>query len=222
MKTALLIGASGLVGSALTQLLIEDSHFSKIIVFTRRPLEIADDKLQEHIIDFASPQNWQHLVQGDVLFSALGTTLKQAGTKEAQFKIDYTYQLDFARAAAENDVPVYVLVSAASANPRSMLFYTRIKGELERDVKKLAFQSISIIQPSLLYGKRQTSRLGEKLSYLFLKFFNSFGQLKKYRPIAADIVAKALMNAALQADRGISTYTLDKIFQLSEIKFNKK
>lgn len=222
MKTAILIGATGLVGSALIQLLIEDSHFSKIIVFTRRALEIADDKLQEHIIDFASPQNWQHLVQGDVLFSALGTTLKQAGSKEAQFKIDYTYQLNFARAAAENDVPVYVLVSAASANPKSMLFYTRIKGELERDVKKLAFQSISIIQPSLLYGKRQTPRLGEKLSYLFLKFFNSIGQLKKYRPIGADVVAKALMNAALQADRGSNTYALDKIFQLSEIKFNKK
>ena len=215
MKTAIVIGATGLVGSALVRLLIKETQFNKIIVFTRRALSIHHEKLQEHIIDFNTPQTWQHLVKGDVLLSTLGTTLKQAGSKKAQFQIDYTFQLDFAQAASANGVPVYVLVSSASANPDSKLFYTRMKGELEREIKKLTFQSISILQPSLLHGKRQAERIGEKISFGLVNLFNAIGLFKKYRPIHADIVASAMINTASKAEQGVHTYSLNKIFSLA-------
>jgi uncharacterized protein YbjT (DUF2867 family) len=107
-KIAIVIGATGLVGSQLVQLLLKDDRFSKIKILARRGTGITNSKLQEHIINFNHPEQWKHLVTGDVLFSALGTTLKTAGSKEAQYKIDHTYQFNVAKAAAENQVPDYV------------------------------------------------------------------------------------------------------------------
>src|SRR5690349_10962018 len=138
--TAIVIGATGLVGSELVQQLLDDERFSLVKIFVRRSFGKQHPKLEEHIIDFDKIHEWGHLVSGDVLFSALGTTLKQAGGKEAQYRIDYNYQYDVADAAAKNKVPVYVLVSSAMANVDSKIFYTRMKGELERDIKKLPFQ----------------------------------------------------------------------------------
>lgn len=215
MKTVSVIGATGMVGSALVKLLLADNSFSNIIVFSRRSLPMQHEKLRVHIIDFNKPDTWQHLVQGDVLFSALGTTLKQAGSKEAQYKIDYAYQLDFAKAASLNRVATYVLVSSASANPDSKIFYTRMKGELERDVKTLPFKNITIIQPSLLVGKRNEKRIGEKIGYHILHFFNAIGTFKKYRPIGAETVAKAMINASMKSISGIHIYSLDEIFALA-------
>ena len=125
MKTALVIGATGMVGTQLVQLLLKENRFQKVIVFTRRTLQIVNPRLEEHLVDFEKPESWQQLVKGDVFFSTLGTTLKQAGGKDGQYKVDYTYQYRFAQAAAMNKVPVYVLVSSASANPDSKIFYTR-------------------------------------------------------------------------------------------------
>jgi uncharacterized protein YbjT (DUF2867 family) len=156
-------------------------------------------------------------VQGDVLFSALGTTLKQAGSKENQYKIDYTYQYQFAAIAAENGVPVYVLVSSAGADPASSVFYSRVKGELENAVKKLSFQSVYFIQPSLLVGERKNQRTGEKLGYYVLKTLNSIGILKKYKPIQGKTVAQALINCGIKAEKGIHTITLHKVFRAAEV-----
>ncbi|WP_237151190.1 NAD(P)H-binding protein [Pontibacter actiniarum] len=122
MKTAIIIGATGLVGKQLVHLLLADQRFNKIIVFGRHSLGIDNAKLEEHLIDFDAPENWRHLVKGDVLFSTLGTTLKQAGGQNQQYKVDYLYQFRFAQAAAQNGVPVYVLVSAPGASPHSVLF----------------------------------------------------------------------------------------------------
>ncbi len=216
MKTVSVIGATGMVGSALVKLLIADNRFSNIIVISRRSLPVKHEKLRVHIVDFDKPNIWQHLVQGDVLFSALGTTLKQAGSKEAQYMIDYAYQLDFAKAASLNRVATYVLVSSASANPDSKIFYTRMKGELERDVKTLPFKSITIIQPSLLVGKRNEKRIGEKIGYHVLHFFNAIGVFKKYKPIGAEMVARAMINASMKSISGIQIYSLDEIFALAD------
>ncbi|WP_026464418.1 NAD(P)H-binding protein [Adhaeribacter aquaticus] len=216
MKTAIVIGATGLVGSALVQLLLTNSKFDKVLTFGRRSADFNHPKLEEYVIDFDRPETWQHLVKGDVLFSALGTTLKQAGGQNAQYKIDFTYQYQFAEAAALNQVPVYVLVSSAGADPNSIVFYTRMKGELERQVKQLAFTSINIIQPGLLVGKRQEERTGEKVGYYVLKAVNRVGLFKSYQPIPAQTVAKAMLNAGNAAMPGTQMYALEKVFDLAE------
>lgn len=216
MRTAIVIGATGLVGNELVKLLIADNRFSDIIVFVRREMSLKHPKVTEHIIDFRQIDSWKNLVEGDVLFSALGTTIKQAGSKAAQYEIDYTYQYQFAQAAAENKVPVYALVSSASASPDSRLFYSRIKGELERDVKQLGFSSINIFQPSLLVGDRKKERFGEKLGYKVLKVINALGLFKKYRPIHGKIVAMGMLKSALKAQYGSRTYILDDIFTLAD------
>lgn len=216
-KTALVIGASGLVGSNLIQMLIQDEKFSEIRIFGRRPTGQKHAKLHEHIIDFDKPEEWRGLVKGDVLFSALGTTMKKAGSRQAQFLIDHTYQYQFAKAASDHGVPVYVLVSSYMANEHSRIFYTRMKGELERDIKKLPFRSIQILQPGVLVGERKEKRFGEKLGISFLRFLNRLGIAKKQKPVEAGIVARAMINVSLAKEAGIQTYSLLDVFRASDL-----
>ncbi len=215
MKTALIIGATGLVGKNLVQLLLKDEQFAKVIVFVRKSMRVQHEKLSEHVINFDKPETWVQDVKGDVLFSTLGTTIKQAGSQANQYKIDHTYQYQFAQAAAQNQVPSYVLVSAASASPDSKIFYSKMKGELERDVKQLPFKSITIIQPGLLHGERQEERFGEKLAFGVLKAVNSIGLFRQYRPIEGATVASAMRNAGIHARAGVHTYTLAQVFKLA-------
>lgn len=216
MKTALVIGATGMVGSALLNQMLADNYFSNIVAFTRRPLSVSHVKLQEHIINFDNPAEWEHLVKGDVLFSCLGTTLKTAGSKEAQYKIDYTYQYNFAKAASENGVTHYTLISAAYASPKSKIFYSRMKGELDEAIQKLSFQYITIIRPGQLAGDRQEKRLGEKISLTLLSFVHRIPGLKFLKPIHADIVAKAMIVASKTQAVPKHVYTLQEIFKLAE------
>ena len=215
MKTALVIGATGLVGYQLVKQLLVDRDFDKVVVFTRRSTGLANPKLEEHLIEFDHPEQWQHLVKGDVLFSALGTTLAKAGSKKAQYKVDHAYQFQFAAAAARNAVPVYVLVSSAGASPSSKAFYMRMKGELERDVKGLLFKSLIIMKPGPLHGKRPDKRFGENVGLAVIRFFNNLGLFKKYRPIGGDEVARAMINACKQAQPGVSSFQLGELFELA-------
>ena len=211
--TAIVIGATGLVGSSLVQLLLEDDRFLAVKVLVRRSTGIRHLKLQEHIINFDHPAQWKHLVKGDVLFSALGTTLKSAGSKEAQYKIDHTYQFNVAKAASENSVPVYVLVSAAMANEQSKIFYTRMKGELERDIRNLPFDYIHIIQPGMLVGNRKENRPFEKMGTPVLQFLNKLGIAKKQKPIHVSIVAQAMINVSFKKENHVNTYSLLEVFE---------
>jgi uncharacterized protein YbjT (DUF2867 family) len=216
MKTALVIGATGLVGNELVKQLIDDKDFGKVVVFSRRTTGLTSSRLEEHIIDFDHPEQWQHLVKGDVLFSALGTTLAQAGSKKAQYNVDHSYQFQFAAAAARNAVPVYVLVSSAGANPKSRTFYMRMKGELERDVKELLFSSIILIKPGPLQGQRNQNRIGENIGVAVMRFFNRLGLFRKYRPIGGNEVAQAMINAYKRASAGVDSFELDELFVLAK------
>lgn len=203
MKTAIVIGATGLVGKELVKRLLTDPYFVKVKIFTRRGSGLTHDKLEEYIIDFEQADRWRDLVRGDVLFSTLGSTIKQAGSKLAQYKIDFTYQYQFAQIASKNGITSYVLVSAIGANPKATFFYNRMKGELEEAVKALPFESIHILRPSVLVGNRQKNRIGEKIASSLLILLNSLGFFKAYRPVSAESVAQSLINASKLPLRGL-------------------
>jgi len=214
LKKAIVIGATGMVGTQLIKLLIENPDYSEIISFVRRSGGIISPRLTEHIIDFDKPETWKGLVKGNVLFSSLGTTIAQAKTKDAQYKVDFTYQFNVAKIAAENGVTKYVLISSAGANPESKVFYVKMKGELEKAIQSLPFDIISVIKPGLLAGDRIENRPGEKIGYTLLNGLNKLGLFKRYKPIQASIVAKAMVNAAKAKKSG--SYTLDEVFKLAE------
>ncbi len=213
MKTALVIGATGLVGSLITLKLLDDKGYEKVKSFVRRSIKINNPKLEERIVNFEEIEVWKDQLIGDELYSALGTTIKKAGSKEAQYKIDYTYQYEVAKAAAENGVKKYLLVSSAGANYKSGNFYLRTKGSLDEKVQQLNFDQICIFRPSYLVGVRNEKRLGEtigiKIAGTITKLIPA---LKKYRPIEASRVAEAMIKSANQNLSGKI-----KIFQPEEI-----
>jgi len=212
---AILIGATGATGSELLHLLLPDNTISEIVALVRRPLPMQHSKLRTEVINFDDPQTWKHLVAGDVAFSCLGTTLKAAGSKEAQYKVDYTYQYSFARAAKENGVPKFLLVSASSASPKSMIFYSRMKGELEVAIRSLGFETLTIFRPGLL-SRPQTDRTGEKVSESILIFFNRLGLLRGLAPLPVNKLARLLLAYAKQNTTGEQTIGPARI--LAEVK----
>jgi len=214
MKKAIVIGGTGLVGTQLIKQLVEDEKYSEIVSLVRRSSGETHPKLQEIIVNFDQTQSWSHLVTGDVLFSALGTTIGQAKTKAAQFKVDYTYQYMVAKSAAENGVETYVLISSAGASSKSKVFYTSMKGQLEDAVQILPFKQIAIIRPGQLAGNRTENRKGEKIALSVMYFINKLGLLKQYRPIQASLVARAMINA-VESEKSTS-YSLDEVFELAK------
>jgi len=214
MKRAIVIGATGMVGTQLIQLLMNDENYSKIISLVRRESGIKNPKLEEHIIDFDKPESWSNFVWGEVLFSTLGTTIAQAKTKEAQYKVDFEYQFAVAKIAAIQGVSKYVLISSAGSNSTSYNFYLKMKGELETAVHILPFKTISILKPGMLAGNRIKNRPSEKLAFKVMNLLNKLGLFKRYKPIQAIIVAQAMIMAAKENES--SRYTLDEVFKLAD------
>lgn len=216
MKKALVIGATGLVGSQLVKRLLRDERFGEVEAFLRRSTGLSDPGLKEHLVDFDRPEQWQHLIKGDALFSALGTTRKKAGGKQEQWKVDYHYQFQFAAAAARNAVLVLVLVSSVGADPHSRFFYARMKGRLEQDVKSLLFRRLVIIRPGPLSGQREEPRPMEKAGLALMDLLNRAGLMRKYRPIAGEMVARAMINACFDERTGVIVYSAGELFPLAE------
>jgi len=213
--TALVIGATGATGTELVKQLMDDNRYSSVVVFSRRALDFTHAKLICHVVNFDQPASWAHLVQGDVLFSALATTLKQAGSQKEQYKIDYTYQYQTAAIAAANGVANYVLVSAMGANAKSWLFYTRIKGELDNAVAALPFKQIHIFRPGFLLRQPDKIRPMEKLGITIIQFFNKLGLFKSQRPLPVEVLAQKMRSVLLnQVPQKFQIYSLDSIFDL--------
>jgi uncharacterized protein YbjT (DUF2867 family) len=200
-RIAMVIGATGLVGHQLVNQLLSHSEFEKIRIFVRRKTRFVHPNLEEEIIDFNCPESWKHLVQGDVLFSTMGTTIKTAKTKENQYQVDFTYQYEFAKAAAGNGVPTYVLVSSMGANPKSSVFYSRIKGELEVAVAHFNFKKLLIFRPSILDGNRQKKRAGEAIGLIISRILTRI-ILKKYRPTPINVLASKMIRMSVDKTEG--------------------
>lgn len=212
-RTAILLGATGLVGRSLLRLLLADPRFTAVTVLTRRTTAVTHDKLREHLVDFDRPDTWNALAVGDVLFSALGTTLKVAGSQAAQYTVDHTYQLHVARAARQNGTDTYVLVSSAGASSRSRVFYSRMKGELERDTAALGFTHVHILRPGPLDGDRAEHRSGEAWMLRLLRPLSPILPAIA-RPIHADIVARAGIAAAFDPTPGVVHHEPADLFRL--------
>jgi uncharacterized protein YbjT (DUF2867 family) len=216
MKKAIVLGVTGALGLHLVHLLLEDDRFETVRVLTQRPTGIKNHKLEEYIIDFDFPVEWQHLVKGNVLFSTLGTTSTEDRNRDVSYKFDYKYQYEFAEAAARNGVGAYVLVSSSPASVDSPFFFARMKANLEREIKKLPFLNIHILQPGPLDGKRETGSLADRFFILALKAVNKVGLLGKWRPMKAKEVAQAMINASLRNKNRLEVYPRERIYKLSE------
>ncbi|AZI40354.1 NAD(P)H-binding protein [Epilithonimonas vandammei] len=214
---ALVIGATGATGKDLVKQLCQDSDFDEIDIFVRRRSDFHNEKVKAHLVDFDHPEEWKHLVKGDVAFSCLGTTLKSAGSKENQKVIDYDYQFNFAKAAKENNVQDYILVSAYGASPDSKIFYSRIKGELEEAVKNLKFEKTTIFKPGML-ERKNTDRNGEVFGLKIIKFLNKFGLFKSQKPLPTSVLAKAMIVASKIKSNSFSEVKLHSIFSFAEKK----
>lgn len=212
---ALVIGATGATGKDLVSKLLEDQDYEEVNIFVRKAAEINHPKLKTHIVNFEKPEEWKDLVHGDVAFSCLGTTLKDAGSKEAQKKVDYDYQLNFAKTARENNVDDYILVSSYGANPKSKIFYSRMKGELEQSVKDLHFNKVTIFQPGML-ERKDSARTGEVLGGKIIKFANKFGILTHQKPLPTEVLAQAMINSSKIKSSSYSKIKLGSIFSFAE------
>ncbi len=210
----ILIGATGATGKDLLELQLQDEEIQQVDIFVRSALDVKNEKLKVHIIDFDKPEQWRALVQADVLFSCLGTTLKAAGSKEAQWKIDYGYQYQFAKIAKENNVKSYVLVSAANASATSSIFYTKMKGQLEVDVKALRFSKLIIFNPPLLI-RENTDRKMEVLGAKVITFFNKLGMLRSQKPMLTMQLAKAMIKAVKFLKDGEHSIKAQKILDFA-------
>ena len=207
----LIIGATGATGKDLLAKLLEDDTYSEVHCFVRKPMSISHPKLHAHVVDFDTPDAWSDLLHGDVAFSCLGTTLAVAGSKDAQWRVDYDYQYAFAEHCKNNGVSTFVLVSAAGAKAQSKLFYNRMKGALEEAVKKLNFPRLLIFQPSILI-RSNNDRGAENFSVKAIHFLNKIGLFKRYRPMPTNVLAQRMRREVATATEGVHTFTLDEIF----------
>ena len=202
MMKALVIGATGAVGKDLVQLLLADDSFERVDIFVRREVKISSAKLIVHVVDFDHPETWADQLKGNVLFSCMGTTIKAAGSQEAQWKVDYTYQYEAAKTAKANGVNTYVLVSSVGANAKSKIFYTRMKGALDDAVQELGFKGCFILRPPSLIRKG-SDRFGEKVGIVALKAFNAIGLLRKYTPMPTEVLAATMIDLAKSGRQGV-------------------
>ena len=207
-KTALVLGATGMVGTELVKLLSSKKYYQTINLLTRRPLNLSDPTINQQVIDFNQLEQYTDLFQVQDIYICLGTTIKKAKTKEAFRKVDYEYVVEAAKLAKRGNIEKLLIITAAGADPKSRVFYSRVKGEVEEALKNMELHSLHIFRPSLLLGNRNEFRLGEavmgKASSVLTKVM--IGPLRPYRPIHAATVAAAMFKTAQTNQQGTHVY----------------
>lgn len=207
-RNALIAGATGLVGSSLLKQLLANDQYEKIVIIVRKPTEIKHPNLIQKQIDFDSIESMKLDFQIDDVFCALGTTIKTAGSQDAFYKVDYTYVVNLGKWCAANGVQRFLIVSAMGASAKSGIFYSRVKGEMEAAVSQLSISQVQVFRPSLLMGYRKEKRGGEKIAQVVMGTlgFLFAGPLLKYKGIHADVVAKAMIQAAQENLKGFIVF----------------
>lgn len=212
-KTALIAGGTGLVGTHLIKCLIDSGEYDELKVLVRKGSEYHNDRVTITEVDYDQLSDFNKLLNADVVFCCLGTTMKKAGSKEQFYKVDFSYPLDLAKIVKENGCEHFNIITASGANAKSMFFYNRVKGEVEAALGKLNFKNLNIFQPSLLLGERNELRTGEKIGAILAKAVDPFmiGGLKKFSAIQAKVVAIAMLNISMENHHGIRIISSDII-----------
>ena len=210
-RTALVAGATGLVGSHVLELLLADPQWSHVVTVGRRKPSQQHAKLEQRVLDLSGLESVSDLVHVDDVFCCLGTTIKQAGSQPAFRLVDHDFVVGLARAGLRAGATQFLLVSAIGADPESRVFYSRVKGETEAAIRKLSYRGIQIFRPSLLLGDRSEFRLGERIAMLGAPMLPLLlvGRLRRYRPIQAATVARAMISIAHDAPRGPNVFEYD-------------
>lgn len=216
-KSAIILGSSGLIGSNLLTLLLENSNFESVKIFVRKILPIQHQKLIQILTNFEDLEAVKNEIRADVIFSCLGSTRNKTPDLQQYKKIDHDYPIYFAEEGLKNGLSEFHLISALGANSNSSNFYTKMKGETEDAIKNLKIPSLYIYQPSFLKGNRTENRLGEKIALIVMKLIDPLliGSLKRYKTIAAEVVAKAMINESIKNKKGIFVLESDKIKELA-------
>lgn len=218
-KIALIAGATGLIGKELLQFLLNASEYDKVVAIVRRPVGIDHPKLDERIVDFNHLDQNKEIFTVDDVFCCLGTTIKKAKTKEAMWKIDVDYPLAIARLASSQGARKFLLVSSMNADPESPIFYSKMKGKLEKEVEQIPFETTAIFRPSLLLGDREEFRFGERAAAAIITKvpFLFKGPFKKYKAIEGRTVASAMYRVAQKNETGFTIYPSEQIQEIGSI-----
>lgn len=221
-QTAVVIGATGLVGSLLVQHLLADDAYNKVRILVRKPVALQHPKLQIELVNFDNLQDFKNkLGKGDAIFSCIGTTQKNVGNnKNAYRQIDFDIPLNAAKFGKENGFITFCLVSSVGASATSSTFYLQLKGSLEEALNSLNYTSLNIFRPAMILGDRKERRSAEKIlqkATVFLSYF-FVGGLRKYKSIQATTIAKAMVQAAKNPQDGMHVYEYDAITKLAGAK----
>lgn len=207
-KHAVVLGATGMVGTQLVRQLAEDPHYSRVTALIRRPLPTPRPGVEEIITDLDRLEEYRQVFDADAVYCCLGTTIKTAGSKEAFRRVDLDYPLAAAQLAKQFGVRAFAVISSLGASETSPFFYSRVKGEMERKLGELGLPSLYIFRPSLLTGQRTEKRPGEQAAAAVSRVmpFLYSGPLRQYKPVEADVVAAAMRGAVKQGEPGIRMY----------------
>lgn len=215
-KTAIVFGASGLIGNLLIQKLLQDNRYQKIILIVRSSMNLKHDKLEEKIVDFNTFVQQISPIQADEIYCCIGTTIKKAGSKEAFEAVDLEIPSKIAQLAVINNIQKLLVISSLGANLHTSNFYLKTKAKMEHSMAKKTIDTVIFFRPSLLLGSRKEFRFGELMAKIFMPIMHIFllGSLKKYRAIKAEVVAEVMINVANSDKEGLCYLESDEIVDL--------
>ena len=215
MKTALIFGSSGLVGSHLLDLIIKDKNYNKIKLFVRSEPKMVSSKIEIIKTDFDNLENQKNIITGDDCFFCIGTTRKNTPDKNEYIKVEYNIPVEVAKIAKSNSINNFIYISSLGANPNAASLYLKNKGQTEEALIKLNFSNLSILRPSILLGNRKENRVGEKIGIFTMKTLSPLflGSLKKYKPIKVECVVKTMLQVA-QKNYQKNVFESDEIIKI--------
>ncbi len=217
-RSVLLAGATGLVGGYCLRLLLDSPEILEVNMITRRPLNIAHPKLKEHCVEFSEMGDvFPQEVTWDAVFCCLGTTMKQAGSREEFKKVDLEYVIALAELGKKHQAEKFLVVSSMGASKNSPIFYSRIKGRMEAEISKIGYKSVDIFRPSFLVGHRANPRFGERWGEKAMQIINPVlvGPMRSYRSISAERIARVMVSVAARSEMGVQIYPSNEIQRLS-------